>query len=107
MASRSDNGPTTRSRVAQSSSTGSRSSIGILTAPSTSDKVLKALEELSVRKAIVEIAGQDGGVESRIKCAVDDALTGDTVRLAIQAAVGRRAHTGHDGRCTRGRAQEP
>ena len=30
---------------------------------------------------------QDGDIESRVKCAVDDALIGENVRMAISAAV--------------------
>ena len=86
-ASGSDFGLDTRSRAAQSSSTGSCSRAGIPAAPSTFAKVLKALEDHSARKAVAEIAGQEGGFENRIKRAVDDALTGDQVRLAISGAV--------------------
>ena len=87
MASVSDIGPATRSRAAPSSSTGSCSKAGISAASSTSDKVLKVLEDTQVRKTVFEIADKDMSVESRIKCAVDDALTGDNVRLEISAAM--------------------
>ena len=51
--------------------------------PSTSDKILQALQDKSVRKALVEIADQDRSVESRVKHAVDDAITDKKVRKAI------------------------
>ena len=80
MASGSDVGLVKRFRAAQSSYTRSSSRVGIPAAPSTSGKVLQALQGKSVCKAVTEIADQDGGVESRIKDVVDDALTGDKVR---------------------------
>ena len=51
MASGSDIGPVTCSCAAQSSS----------------DKIFKALEDHSVRKAVAEIVDQDGGVENRMR----------------------------------------
>ena len=60
---------------------------GIPGALPTSDKILEALQDKTVRKAVAEIADEDGDIESRIKCAVDDALTGNKVRLTILAAV--------------------
>ena len=44
-----------------------------------SDKIFQALQDNSVRKAVVEIADDDIGVESRNKYAVDDALTDNKV----------------------------
>ena len=79
MVSGSDVGPVTRFRATPSSSTKSRSRAGIPAAPSAPDKVLQALEDRSVRKAVADIAQLDVGIESRIKWAVDNALTGDSV----------------------------
>ena len=92
MESGSDMSPVTRSRAVQSQSTGSRSRAGISAAPSTPDKFLKSLEDRSVHKSVSQIVGQDGGVENRIKCAVNDALAGSKVWLAILNAVAE-AHT--------------
>ena len=52
-----------------------------------SDRVLQAREDKSVRKAVAEIANPYMGVESRIKHTMDNALTGDKIRRAIQAVV--------------------
>ena len=80
MTSGSEAGPVTRSLAAPSSSTGVRSRAGVPAAPSTSDKILKALQDDSVRKEVARVAADDpSSLGSRLQAAVDDALTGDTV----------------------------
>ena len=76
MTSGSDVDPVTRSRAAHTSSMWSRSRAEVQAAQSTLDKVLQDLQYKSVCKAVAEIADQDADVESLVKLAVDDALTG-------------------------------
>ena len=87
MAGGLDVGPVTRSRAAHSSSTVYRSGTEVPTALSTFNKVLQALQEKSVRKAVAEITDQDVGAESSIKLVADDALTGGKIQQTIKAAV--------------------
>ena len=88
MVSGPDIDPIMRSRATQSSLAGSQSKTRIATHPSKSDKVLKALQEEPLSKAVAQIDTEGSCTfGSRIKDAVYDAFTGETIQKALQVAM--------------------
>ena len=84
MASGSDARAITRSRAGLSSSTISRLKIEISTVLSTSEKDLKALKVYPARNEITCIvADYQSVLGNRLRDAVDEALTRDTVHAVI------------------------
>ena len=87
MESRSDPSPAAIFRATKSSSMGSRSKCGIWIALSTPDKILRALQDESLRSAVAGIADEGEDVETRINNTLENGCNGEGVRMGIQAAV--------------------
>ena len=81
MAGSSENASVTHSRIAQSLSTRLRSGFRIPTALSVTNKVIDSLKDKLVRKPVANIAaGEHAKNKIHPLIAVEDALTGDSVR---------------------------